>query len=344
MHNDLYPDMVIGCLKARTVPVNVNHHYTPREVAELLDYVRPRAVIYHRSLGREVRRRAAAGTGADLLISVDDGSDAPGTARARSRLDDALAQGDADAESRRVAGRPDHDLHRRHDRAAQGRAVAAERHLRVVDGGRRPRVRRPRSTTRCADGGRAVVRGFAADACGRHVDGVRGDHARTAGGPLRRPATNSTRARCGETAEREKVGMMTMVGDAYAAPLVEELQRGRLRSVVAVRHRNGRCRNQSEIPARAAGIAAPAHDHQRLRLVGDRQHGVRAQPARHRTATPSTCARADWSLSDDYSRFLEPGEHGGRLGGARRAGFRSATSTMPTPPARPSPWSTASGW
>ena len=35
MHNDLYPDMVIGCLKARTVPVNVNYHRTPREVAEL---------------------------------------------------------------------------------------------------------------------------------------------------------------------------------------------------------------------------------------------------------------------------------------------------------------------
>lgn len=29
MHNDLYPDMVIGCLKARTVPVNVNYHYSP---------------------------------------------------------------------------------------------------------------------------------------------------------------------------------------------------------------------------------------------------------------------------------------------------------------------------
>ena len=51
MHNDLYPDMVIGCLKARTVPVNVNYNYTPREVHELLDYVRPRAVIYHKSLG-----------------------------------------------------------------------------------------------------------------------------------------------------------------------------------------------------------------------------------------------------------------------------------------------------
>ena len=51
MHNDLYADMVIGCLKARTVPVNVNYNYTPREVRELLDYVRPRAVIYHKSLG-----------------------------------------------------------------------------------------------------------------------------------------------------------------------------------------------------------------------------------------------------------------------------------------------------
>ena len=56
MHNDLYPDMVIGCLKARTVPVNVNYNYTPREVAELLDYVEPRAVIYHRVSGREIRR------------------------------------------------------------------------------------------------------------------------------------------------------------------------------------------------------------------------------------------------------------------------------------------------
>src|SRR5689334_1463871 len=26
MHNDLYPDMVIGCLKARAVPVNINYH------------------------------------------------------------------------------------------------------------------------------------------------------------------------------------------------------------------------------------------------------------------------------------------------------------------------------
>ena len=60
MHNDLYPDMVVGCLKARTVPVNVNHYYTPREVAELLDYVKPRGGHLPPLAGRQVRRRAAA--------------------------------------------------------------------------------------------------------------------------------------------------------------------------------------------------------------------------------------------------------------------------------------------
>ncbi len=43
MHNDRYPEVVVGALKARTVPVNVNHHYTPREVADLLAYVKPPA-------------------------------------------------------------------------------------------------------------------------------------------------------------------------------------------------------------------------------------------------------------------------------------------------------------
>ena len=56
-----------------------------------------------------------------------------------------------------------------------------------------------------------------------------------------------------ETAQREKVGMMTMVGDAYAAPLVEELRSGSydLSSMFAIgtgerrpiRNTNGRCSN-----------------------------------------------------------------------------------------------------
>src|SRR5215218_4097199 len=94
MFNDRYPETVIGCLKARTVPVNVNHHYTPREVAELLDYVKPRAVVYHRALGAKFAD-VLPETGAELLVEVDDGSDVlslPGAVL----LDDAVAQGDSE--------------------------------------------------------------------------------------------------------------------------------------------------------------------------------------------------------------------------------------------------------
>ncbi|MCQ4361404.1 amidohydrolase family protein [Mycobacterium gordonae] len=90
MHNDLYPDMVIACVKARVVPVNVNHYYTPREVSEVLAYVKPRGVIYHRSLGAKI-----ADAGVELLICVDDGSEAPELDGA-VELEEALAQGDCD--------------------------------------------------------------------------------------------------------------------------------------------------------------------------------------------------------------------------------------------------------
>src|ERR1700734_2913283 len=72
MHHVLYAAMVVGCLKGRTVPVNVNYNYTAREVRELLDYVRPRAVIYHKSLGAKFGN-ALAPESADLLRSLHDG-------------------------------------------------------------------------------------------------------------------------------------------------------------------------------------------------------------------------------------------------------------------------------
>jgi len=93
MHNDLYPDMLIGCLKARTVPVNINHSYSPREVGELFRYVRPRVVIYHRSLGARFAEVLTAGCA--VLVSIDDGSGATEVAGSVS-LEDALAQGDTD--------------------------------------------------------------------------------------------------------------------------------------------------------------------------------------------------------------------------------------------------------
>ncbi|MQY24114.1 AMP-binding protein [Nocardia macrotermitis] len=75
MHNDQYLDVMIGCLKARAVPVNVNPHYTAREIRDLLAYIGPRAVVYHRSFGPIVAE--AAPEGVELLISVEDDSDVP---------------------------------------------------------------------------------------------------------------------------------------------------------------------------------------------------------------------------------------------------------------------------
>ena len=117
MHNDLYPDMVIGCLKARTVPVNVNYYYTPREIRELLDYMQPRAVIYHRSLGAKFAD-VLPPPSADLLISVDDGSAAP-SCPARSRWKTPGARGYRPGHHT-VARRPVDDLHGRHHGRPKG--------------------------------------------------------------------------------------------------------------------------------------------------------------------------------------------------------------------------------
>jgi fatty-acyl-CoA synthase len=70
-----YVEAMLGCFRARAVPFNVNQHYRPEEIRTLLDLIGAEAVVYHRSLGRLVgeatseRRR--------ILIDVDDGSGAP---------------------------------------------------------------------------------------------------------------------------------------------------------------------------------------------------------------------------------------------------------------------------
>ncbi|WP_077080174.1 acyl-CoA synthetase [Mycobacterium numidiamassiliense] len=222
MHNDLYADMVIGCLKARTVPVNFNYNYTPRELGELLDYVQPRVVIYHRSLGTKFADVLPPDS-ADLLVSVDDGStdqELPGAVR----LDDVLAQGDTD---QGVTGSPD-DL------------------LMICTGGT---TGRPKGVLwRQSDIYVSSMVGADHESANEIHDKVRGcGPAWFAVSPLMHAAgmwTAFSAVMSGtpvvlydtskkldpqsvwETAEREKVGMMTMVGDAYAAPLVAELRRG----------------------------------------------------------------------------------------------------------------------
>jgi fatty-acyl-CoA synthase len=55
------------------VPFNVNHHYNPAEVASLLDQIGAAAVVYQRRLGPLLA--AAGATGGRLLVHVDDCTD-----------------------------------------------------------------------------------------------------------------------------------------------------------------------------------------------------------------------------------------------------------------------------
>jgi 3-oxocholest-4-en-26-oate---CoA ligase len=314
MHNDLYSDMVIGCLKARTVPVNVNYNYTPREVQELLDYVQPRAVIYHKSLGAKFAD-VFPPESADLLLSVEDGSGAAELPGAVS-LDDALAQGNSDFGVAAVpddllmictggtTGRPKGVLWRQSDIYVSSMVGADHASVQEIH----ERARRPAGPPWFAVSPLMHAAGmwtaFSAILAGTTV-------------VLYDTSHKLEPRSVWETAEREKVGMMTMVGDAYAAPLVEELRRGRY--------------DLSSLNAIGTGGAATNPKYQRALLellpqmtlingYGSSETGnLGFGHSRGGTRTDTFALReGGLVLSEDYSHFLRPGER--EIGWAAREG------------------------
>jgi fatty-acyl-CoA synthase len=138
-----------------------------------------------------------------------------------------------------------------------------------------------------------------------------------------------------ETAEREKVGMMTMVGDAYAAPLVAELKRGKY--------------DLSSLYAIGTGGAATNPKYQRALLellpqltlingYGSSETGnMGFGHSRGDTRTDTfTLREGGLVLAEDYSHFLAPGEPG--VGWVAREGriplgyFNDADATRETFP------------
>ncbi len=305
MHNDLYADMVIGCLKARTVPVNVNYNYTPREVRELLDYVRPRAVIYHKSLGAKFADVFPPDS-ADLLLSVDDGSAGPELAGAVS-LDEALSQGNTDQNvtaspddllmicTGGTTGRPKGVLWRQSDIYVSSMVGADHGSAQEI----RDRVSRVAGSPWFAVSPLMHAAGmwtaFSAIMAGLTV--VLYDTSKRLDPRL-----------VWETAERESVAMLTMVGDAYAAPLVAELQRGSY--------------DLSSLAMIGTGGAATNLKYQEALLellpqltlingygsseTGNMGFGHSRSDSRTDTFT---LREGGLVLAEDYSRFLVPGEH-----------------------------------
>lgn len=314
MHNDLYPDMVIGCLKARTVPVNINYYYTPREVGELLDYVQPRAVIYHRALGAKFAD-VLARDGADLLIAVDDGSEAPNLPGAVS-LEDALAQGDTD---QRVTASPD-DLLMICTGGTTGRPKGvlwrqSDIYVSSMVGADHASAQEIHDKVR----GAAGAPWFAVSPL-MHAAGMwTAFSAIMAGTPVVMYDTGKKLdpRTVLEMAQREKVGLMTMVGDAYAAPLVAELRRGSY--------------DLSSLYAIGTGGAATNPKYQRalVELIpqvtvingyGSSETGNMGfgHSRRDTQSDTFTLREGGLVLSEDYSRFLCPGET--EVGWAAREG------------------------
>ena len=310
MHNDLYPEMVIGCLKARTVPVNVNYYYSPGEVADLLAYLNPRAIIYHRSLGEKF----ADVLKSPVLICADDGDGKP--VPGAIDLEEALAQGDNDHGdpvspddllmvcTGGTTGRPKGVMWRQGDiyvssmNGADHKQVS-EIHDKVAHAGP------PWFAVSPLMHAAGMWTAFSGLLSGQTV--VLHDTK-----PKFDPRTVL------ETAQREKIGLMTMVGDAYAAPLVEELGR--------------RSYDLSSMFAIGTGGAATNPKHQRALLehipqitiingFGSSETGnMGFGHTQKATPTAETFQLRDGGLvlADDYSRFLEPGEPG--VGWAARNG------------------------
>uniref|UniRef100_UPI0035185131 AMP-binding protein n=1 Tax=Mycolicibacterium hippocampi TaxID=659824 RepID=UPI0035185131 len=220
-------------LKARTVPVNVNHHYTPREVAELLDYVKPRAVVYHRALGAKFAE-VLPPAGCELLIAVDDGSEAvalPGSVS----LDAAVAMGDPD---NCIAACPD-DLIMYCTGGTTGRPKGvlwrqSDTYVSSMVGADHGSVTEIHDKVARNDG----PPWFAVSPL-MHAAGLWTVFSGALAGlpvVLYDDRTKFDPQSVWQTAEREKVGLMTMVGDAYAAPLIEELERNsyELSSIYAI--------------------------------------------------------------------------------------------------------------
>lgn len=331
MYNDLYPDMVIGCLKARVVPVNVNHHYSPREIAELLDYVKPRGVIYHRSLGARCAEVLPSHE-TELLISIDDASGAAELPGAVS-LDDALAPCGAD---RTVADSPD-DLIMMCTGGTTGRPKAvlwrqSDIYVTSMLGADHAGVEEIYQLVRAGGPPWFAVSPL------MHAAGMWTAFAALLHGltVVMYDDRNRLDARSvWATAEREQVGIITMVGDAYAAPLVAELR--------------NRTYDLSSVHSIGTGGAATNAKYKRALMellpqatiiegygsseTGNMAFGYSRDGTASETFEPRVGATV---VSADRTRFLRPGEP--EIGWAARIGriplgyFDDAEATQRTFP------------
>ena len=232
LHNGTeYLEAMLGSYTARVAPFNVNYRYVAEELLYLLDDAGPRPSSTTPSSRRRWPRCSATSPPLPVLLQVADDSGQPLLPGAVD-YEAALAGSSPEpAGHRAVARRSLHPLHRRHDRHAQGRALAPGRHLR-----RRPGRPRPGHRRGVADAGGHRRRGATAAApaplpAPPFMHGAahwlafnavrRRQHRRASHDD---PST-STRPTSGAPSSARRSASCCIVGDAFARPLSDELDR-----------------------------------------------------------------------------------------------------------------------
>ena len=226
MHNDLYPDAFIACSKARVVPVNVNYHYTPAEIRELLDYVAPRGVIGHRSLLAKLGD--ALPDTVELIVSIPDEThdQAPaGPIDGAVEFDDALTQGRS-WDGTLPEATPD-DVVMMCTGGTTGRPKGVlwrqgDQYVVSMNGGVHEHVDEIHQKVQYAGAPWFAVSPL------MHAAGLLTAFAGILNGQtaVLYDRTKFDPHRVLATIEREKIGLMTMVGDAYAVGLIDGIRGG----------------------------------------------------------------------------------------------------------------------
>jgi 3-oxocholest-4-en-26-oate---CoA ligase len=298
-----YIEAMLGCYRARAVPFNVNQHYRPGEVRGVLDMVGAVAVVYHRSLGPLLAE--ALGGGRDVvLVDVDDGSGTP-PLDGSTDFEAAVASGDGAGLPRPspddlymvctggTTGSPKAVLWRQGDIFVSGmggsEAATAESLAATVSAGGGAWYAAPPLMHAAAQW--TAFGGLHAGATIVLHDDSRPFDART----------------ILETASRERVKLMSIVGDAYARPIVDELRRGDY--------------DLTSLTTLATGGAATNEQYKAALLellphvmivdgYGASETGGMAFGARTRDRTNAGFAPAAGAavLSADRTRYLAPGD------------------------------------
>ncbi len=231
MHNrPEHVESILACWRARAVPCNVNYQYTASEIAELFRMLGTRGVVYERGLApllRDALAQLAAESDREVavLVELDDGSDAAGIPGAGDFESVVAAGGQLEATLPGAGTTPD-DIYIACTGGTTGRPKAVlwrqgDLYVAAIGGTDETDEATIRARAEASAGvwfPTSPLMHVAAQwtvflAASMGVTVVLHDDSRRFDAPTILAA-----------AARERANMMTIIGDAYARPLLEELR------------------------------------------------------------------------------------------------------------------------